>query len=106
MYKYVCIHKYIHILKYICVWHMSTPPGGVELTVSSVNVMQNVFFFTELFSHLIVFVDQSRVYCVTPRDTSRLEILRRQSIRYDDLLIGLDHPTAPGNRYGRQHVVT
>lgn len=45
MYKYVCIHKYIHILKYICVWHMSTPPGGVELTVSSVNVMQKFFFF-------------------------------------------------------------
>lgn len=105
MYKYVCIHKYIHILKYICVAHVD-PAGRSRVDCQFSQRDAKCFFFTELFSHLIVFVDQSRVYCVTPRDTSRLEILRRQSIRYDDLLIGLDHPTAPGNRYGRQHVVT
>lgn len=46
-------------------------------------------------SHLID--GPSRIFSVTPCDARRLEVLRRHSICYNDLLMRADHPTISGH---------
>lgn len=65
----------------------------------------DLFFTQRLSSESHLTGGLCRLFSVAPGDASRVEILRRHGVCYDDLLVRADHPAVPRHRYGSQHVV-